>query len=134
MFFRRRPKKEIAFEERIDSLRASGYEVEALANERIKVRKDCCAAVIEEAPGGFPRVVRAGVLLGAEITRLVDGGFQRFLEAPAGIRRPALAADLSALHDFEDGLREALGLESLYNESLGTVCDRHVYDRLTGRS
>ena len=30
-------------------------------------------------------------------------------------------------------LKEALGLTSLYNESLGTVSDRYVYDRVTDR-
>ncbi|HSW50817.1 MAG TPA: hypothetical protein VLH09_11615, partial [Bryobacteraceae bacterium] len=64
---------------------------------------------------------------------LVDGGFQKFLETPSGRRRPALAAELKRLHDFQADLREALGLKSLYNESLGTVSDRHAYDRLTGR-
>ena len=30
-------------------------------------------------------------------------------------------------------LREKLGAISLYNESLGTICDLHMYDRLQGR-
>jgi len=68
----------------------------------------------------------------AEIAALVDGGYQKFWRA--GNRRvPALAQQLKALHDFEEDLREALGLESLYNTSLGTTNDLHVYDRLAGR-
>jgi leucyl-tRNA synthetase len=42
-------------------------------------------------------------------------------------------AQLKALHAFEEDLTEALGLESLYNTSLGTTNDFHVYDRLAGR-
>jgi hypothetical protein len=77
-------------------------------------------------------VERAGWVLGAEIAALVDGGYQKFWRA--GSRRvPALAQHLKELHDFEEDLREALGLESLYNTSLGTTNDLHVYDRLAGR-
>jgi len=49
------------------------------------------------------------------------------------LRRPALASDLKRLQAFQEDLREALGIESLYNQSLGTVCDSHQYDRLSGR-
>jgi hypothetical protein len=83
---------------------------------------------------GAPRIAqRAGILAGGEIANLVDGGFQKFFRTPSGKSKPALATDLRALHDFEEDLKEALGLESLYNESLGTVSTFYQYDRLQGR-
>lgn len=134
MFFRRQAPRHVSFEERLESLRGAGCTVEALGEGRVRVGKDCCAAIIVNVPGASPRVDQAGVLAGSGIAALIDGGFQKFLEAPGCARKPALASDLKALHDFQEDLSEALGLESLYNESLGTVCDRHAYDRLTGRS
>lgn len=82
---------------------------------------------------GRPEIVRPALLIAGEPAVLVDGGFQKFLETPSGKRRPASSADLSELHDFQEDLTEALGLTSLYNQSLGTVCARHAYDRLSGR-
>jgi hypothetical protein len=134
MFFRRPAPHQPSFEERLESLRGAGFAVESRGADPVRVSKDGCAAIIVNVPGTSPRVDQAGVLIGSEIAELVDGGFQKFLEVPGGARKPALAADLKALHDFQEDLSEALGLERLYNESLGTVFDRHAYDRLTGRS
>ncbi len=72
-------------------------------------------------------------MLQSEIATLVDGGFQKFLRTESGHQFPALATDLKALHDFQEDLRETLGIQSLYNQSLGTTCDAHNYDRLSGR-
>ena len=71
--------------------------------------------------------------MGEETGVLVDGGFQKFFRTPSGKEKPALAAELQALHDFEEDLREALGLESLYNQSLGTVSALYLYDRVQDR-
>ncbi len=134
MFFRRHAPHQRSCEEGLQKLRGAGVAGGARGEGRLRVRKDCCAAVVVYVPGASPRVDQAGVLIGSEIASLIDGGFQKFLEAPGGVRKPALASDLKALHDFQEDLSEALGLERLYNESLGTVFDRHAYDRLTGRS
>ena len=75
----------------------------------------------------------AGMEMGGEIGALVDGGFQKFFRTPAGKNRPALADDLKALHEFEEDLREALGQESYYNQSLGTVSTLYLYDRVKDR-
>ena len=45
----------------------------------------------------------------------------------------ATADALKAIHRFSEELREAIGEPSLYNESLGTVSNRYMYDRLKGR-
>ena len=46
---------------------------------------------------------------------------------------PATADHLKALHDFSEEFKEGLGLISLYNESLGTVSEAYVYDRVRDR-
>ena len=71
--------------------------------------------------------------MSGEIGALVDGGFQKFFQTPSGKRRPALASDLRALHNFQEDLKEALGLTSLYNEALGTVSTYYQYDRVKYR-
>jgi len=71
--------------------------------------------------------------VGDEIGLLVDGGYQKFFRTPKGRKVPALAEHLKALHAFQEDLKEALGLVSLYNEGLGTTFDQHMYDRVKGR-
>ena len=71
--------------------------------------------------------------MGEEIAQLVDGGFQKFFRAPSGRTKPALAEELQALHAFEEDLKDGLGMESFYNQSLGTVSTYCHYDRLRGR-
>ena len=64
---------------------------------------------------------------------LIDGGFQKFFRAPKGHRIPATADQLKALHDFEEDVKESLGMTSLYNESLGTTSTLYQYDRVKDR-
>ena len=44
-----------------------------------------------------------------------------------------MAGELQAIHEFQEDLREALGMDSLYNESLGTVYTFYQYDRVKDR-
>src|SRR5215212_2385561 len=121
MFFRRDRPKEITFADRMEQLRKSGFTVTPNGG-RVTVIRDGYGLVLEDVPGGLPKVVeRAGVLMPGGIGKLVDGGFQKFFLSPSGKKKPALAQELKDLHSFQEDLREALGLESLYNESLGTV-------------
>ena len=134
MFFRREQPKEITFDQRMEDLRKAGFTVTPAGANRVTVRRDCYAAVLEDLPGVAPRVVgRAGILMAGGIGKLVDGGFQKFFLAPGGQKKPALASELRDIHEFEEDLREALGLVSLYNESLGTVSTEYLYDRVQGR-
>jgi len=96
-------------------------------------RGECAVDVKEGANGACEPVAAAGILQGADIASLVDGGFQKFFRTEAGARRPATADLLKALHDFEEDLSEALGQTSLYNESLGTVSTFYQYDRVKDR-
>jgi hypothetical protein len=98
-----------------------------------QVRKYACAAEIAAAPDGTVLVLRRpGWLLGGEIARLVDKGYQKFLKTPR-LEIPATADHLHAIHEFTEELKEAAGATSLYNESLGTTSDKYVYDRVKGR-
>ena len=94
-----------------------------------------CAAEIAPGPGkGAPvRIVaRPGWVLGGEISQLVDRGYQKFLKT-SKLEIPATAEHLRAIHKFSDELKESMGGLVLYNESLGTVSDTYMYDRLKGR-
>jgi hypothetical protein len=130
MFFRRGKPRAPGFEERIDSLGHSGF---AVSPNRTRIARGPCAALVRKNAQGAPEIAGAGILVGGEIGVIVDAGNQKFLLTPSGRRLPALATHLEALHAFNEDLREALGIISLYNESLGTVNELHLYDRLQGR-
>jgi len=132
MFFRRERPKVLTFEERLDSLRQAGFAV-APDPSGVRVSRGSCAIIVQNRNGQPYITQRAGILMRDEIGVLVDGGFQKFFQAPSGARKPALAGDLKALHDFEEDLKEALQLPSLYNESLGTVSTLYLYDRVQNR-
>ena len=133
MFFRRERTSNPTFDERLENLRKAGFTVSPLAGGAVRVSRGNCAIDLKEDGGKVRSLGRAGVLMGGEIGALVDGGFQKFFQAPGGRRRPALAEDLAALHAFEEDLKEALGQESYYNESLGTVSTFYLYDRVKDR-
>lgn len=102
-------------------------------SKAFQVRKYGCAAEIATAPdGGTLVLARPGWLLGGQIARLVDRGYQKFLKTPK-LEIPATADHLRAIHDFSEELKEAAGATSLYNEALGTTSDRYLYDRVKGR-
>jgi hypothetical protein len=71
-------------------------------------------------------------MIGSEISKLVNRGYQQFLKTTK-TELPATADHLKALQQFAEELKEALGIPSLYNESLGTVSDSYHYDRIKGR-
>ena len=132
MFFRRERPKTPTFQERLDQLKKLGFTV-APAGAGHRVSREACAVDLAEREGRAHIAERAGILLGNEIARLVDGGYQKFFRTDSGKTKPALASDLKALHDFEEDLNEGLGQTSLYNEALGTVSTFYLYDRLKDR-
>ena len=98
-----------------------------------QVRKYGCAAEIGAAPDGTVEMLsRPGWLLGGEISRLLDRGYQKFLKS-SRLEIPATADHLRAIHEFSEELKEATGATSLYNEALGTTSDVYTYDRVKGR-
>lgn len=100
---------------------------------RIFLKKYGVSAAIEKAPDGGVKVFAyPGYLVAGEIARLVDQGYQKILRTTKS-EVPATADHLQAIHSFSEELKEAMGRPSLYNESLGTVNDDCLYDRMKGR-
>src|SRR5882724_4205846 len=110
MFFRRERPKEITFDQRMENLRKAGFTVSPAGGGRFMVTRGCCAAVLENNAGSPSVAERAGIVMPGGIGKLVDGGFQKFFLAPGGVKKPALAPELKALHAFQEDLREALGM------------------------
>lgn len=133
MFFRRETPKVPTFSERLDGLRKAGFTVAAVQGGVTRVSRDGCAIDLRDESGAASAAGRAGMEMGAEIGALIDGGYQKFWRTPAGLQKPATAAELKALHDFEEDLHQALGEQTYYNESLGTVSTFYLYDRVQDR-
>ncbi len=100
---------------------------------RVFLKKlNCSAAIEKDEQGGVKVFARPGYLVSGEISKLVDRGYQKFLKTSKA-EVPAAADHLKSLHQFSEELREATGATSLYNQSLGTVSDQYVYDRVEDR-
>jgi hypothetical protein len=132
MFFRREKPKVDSFNERIEHLKPYGIAVQD-EGARVKASRNGIAAMITDLPGDRPHIDKAGLMVGNEIGLLVNGGYQQYWLTPSKKRVPAQAAQLKELHEFEEDLKEALGLSSLYNTSLGTISALHLYDRVEER-
>ncbi len=133
MFFRREKPKKVSFAERIDRLKQAGFETQTLPDGRVRISKHGVAAIVGDEGKNQPEIELAGVLIGGQVAILVAGGFQEFLELPDGRRFPASAEQLKQLHEFEEDVKEALGLSDLYNTALGTTSTKHMYDRVYKR-
>lgn len=141
-----------SFEEVLQLLRNAQFDVRegsevanGLANQ-VMVAKYGAAAVLARNPtytakgagkkedGQHPLlwVIPPGWLLRGTIARLVDHGNQKLFETTT-TRVAATADALKAIHRFSEELRDAIGEPSLYNQSLGTVSDIYMYDRVKGR-
>lgn len=133
MFFRREKARKLTFEDRLTQLRELGFTITGEGGGKARAAKLGCAAMLESNGEDLPSVGKAGVIVGNEIGYLVHGGYQAFFETATRRKVPALAEHLEALHKFVEDLREGLGMISLYNTSLGTTFDRHMYDRVVDR-
>jgi len=100
---------------------------------RVFLKKyNCSAAIQKNGNDGVKIFAYPGYLVGSEISKLVNRGYQQFLKT-AKTEVPATADHLKALQQFTEELKEGLGLPSLYNESLGTVSEAYQYDRVKDR-
>jgi hypothetical protein len=134
MFFRRERPKILSFDDHIANARAAGFTTKPMSGGLVWIERDGVAAIAEPGNEDVPRVVeRPGIIMSREIGTLTDEGFQKFFTTASGKRKPALASELKAIQNFQEDLRQALHLVSLYNESLGTVSNVYVYDRVEGR-
>jgi len=123
------------YEDSLNWLRAHGFDVlEAPGTTgRVFLKKYNVSAAIQKADeDGVKIFAYPGYLVGTEISKLVNKGYQQFLKT-SKIEIPATADHLKALHSFSEELKEGLGLPSLYNESLGTVSESYQYDRIVDR-
>jgi len=123
------------YEEAVSWLRDHGFDlIEAPGTTaRVFVKKyNVSAAIQKNGDDGVKIFAYPGYLIGSEISKLVNRGYQQFLKT-AKNEIPATADHLKALHQFAEEFKEALGLPSLYNESLGTVSEAYQYDRIKDR-
>jgi hypothetical protein len=123
------------YEDALSWLREHGFDVlEAPGTTgRVFLKKyNVSAAIQKDGPDGVKIFAYPGYLVGSEISKLVNKGYQQFLKT-SKTEVPASADHLKALHAFSEELKEALGLPSLYNESLGTVSESYHYDRIVDR-
>jgi hypothetical protein len=133
MFFRNQAPAQLTFEDHLTKLTQAGFEIQRESPQRARVVRGGDGAIVEDTGQGKVKLGKAGVLVGGEIAMLVSAGYQMFLRTASGKDLPALAPQLKTLHDFDEDLREALGLTNLYNLSLGTTSDEHLYDRVEDR-
>jgi len=133
MFFRRERPKNPTFAERLTHLQGTGFTVASQVGGVVRISRGNFAIDLKDEGGKIHHMDRAGIVIGSEIGMLVDRGYQKFFRTGTGKKKPALAEELKALHDFEEDLKEGLGEPSLYNESLGTVSTFYLYDRVKDR-
>ena len=123
------------YEEALAWLRDHGFDVTDApgTTSRVFLRKYNVSAAIQKAPeDGVKIFAYPGYLIGSEISKLVNKGYQQFLKTSKA-EVPASADQLKALQSFSEELKMGLGLPSLYNESLGTVSESYHYDRIENR-
>jgi hypothetical protein len=126
-----------SFDQTLEILRAHSFDVQPFAAvaDGVLVSKHGAGAVLaaaesEDAPAAYAE--RPGALMGGEVARLVDRGYQKFIKT-SQCEIPASASQLQGVHLFSEEMKQLTGGISLYNESLGTTSDVYEYDRLQGR-
>ena len=127
--------EERTYEDAVSWLREHGFDlIEAPGTAgRVFLRKyNVSAAIQKNGDDGVKIFAYPGYLIGSEISKLVNKGYQQFLKTSKN-EVPATADHLKALQQFTEELKEGLGLPSLYNESLGTVSESYHYDRVKDR-
>jgi hypothetical protein len=123
------------YEEAVSWLRDHSFDlIEAPGMQnRMFLRKYNCSAAIQKNGGdGVQIFAYPGYVVGSEISKLVNRGYQQFLKT-AKTEIAATADHLKALQQFTEEMKEGLGLPNLYNESLGTVSESYDYDRIQDR-
>lgn len=123
------------FNQVLEALRAHSFDVvpSSAQTDSVLVSKHGAAAILASNEDGSPAFVeRPGALVGTEVARLLDRGYQKFVKT-THFEIPATASQLHAIHLFSEELKQVTGAPDLYNESLGTTSDVYQYDRLKGR-
>ena len=126
---------ERTFEDAVQWLRDHGFDlIEAPGTKgRVFLKKyNVSAAIQKDGEDGVKIFAYPGYLISGEISKLINRGYQQVLKT-SKTEVAATADHLKALQQFSEELKEALGLPSLYNESLGTVSEAYHYDRIVDR-
>jgi hypothetical protein len=124
-----------SYEDGLSWLREHGFDlIEAPGMQgRVFLRKyNVSAAIQKDGDDGVKIFAYPGYVIGSEISKLVNRGYQQFLKT-AKTEVPATADHLKALQQFTEELKEGLRLPVLYNESLGTTSESYHYDRSKDR-
>ena len=103
-----------SYEEALSWLREHGFDlIEAPGTQgRVFLRKyNVSAAIQKDGDDGVKIFAYPGYLIGSEISKLVNRGYQQFLKT-AKTEVPATADHLKALQQFTEELKEGLGLPS----------------------
>ena len=130
--------KQRSFDQVLDWLRNHGFQISSSGSATVVTKNGVSAQLAKNPkpakadPSEVQILDKPGIVVGGEVSRLIDRGYQKFLKTNT-LERPATADDLKTLHAFNEEIREAIGATSLYNEALGSVSDRYVYDRVRGR-
>ena len=127
--------EERTYEDAVQFLRDHGFDlIEAPGTPgRVFVRKyNVSAAIQKDGDDGVKIFAYPGYLIGGEISKLINRGYQQVLKT-SKTEVAATADHLKSLQQFSEELKGALGLPSLYNESLGTVSEAYQYDRIVDR-
>ena len=129
------------FDQALELLRANGFDESGFAGiaGAVLVVKHGVGAVLVPAPEtkdaegvAAACAVAPGIVVRGQVARLLDRGYQKFIKT-SQYELPASATQLQSIHAFSEELKQLIGAESLYNQSLGTTSDVYRYDRLTGR-
>ena len=122
------------FDQALEILRSHSFDVSPYAGvaSGFLVSKGGAGAVLVAHEDWIAMAVTPGALIGGEVARLLDRGYQKFLKT-SKYELPASASQLHAIHVFSEELKQLTGATNLYNEALGTTSDRYEYDRLKGR-
>jgi hypothetical protein len=133
--FMKKKLRQPTFDQTLELLRTHGFEVKQELGGGYLVSKNGVGAVLapsSDSAGPATLSVTPGALIRGEISRLLDRGYQKFIKT-SQYELPATAVQLEAVHQFSEELKQIIGADDLYNESLGTTSDTYQYDRLKGR-
>jgi len=114
------------FETVLDALRARSFDVAPFATPAgsVLVAKHGAAAILMAGEdGSVVFVERPGALVGGEVARLLDRGYQKFLKT-SRFEIPATADLLHAIHLYSEELSQVTGAIVSREEKLRTPCPR----------
>ncbi|MGD0942105.1 MAG: hypothetical protein ABR905_20620 [Terracidiphilus sp.] len=132
-----RKSRNVNFDQTLENLRTHSFNVtpsSEVAGGMLVSKHGAGAVLVAAADNDSPAAfaVAPGALVGTQVARLLDRGYQKFIKTPQ-FEFPATASQLQAIHLFTEELKQLTGAIDLYNEALGTTSDLYRYDRLKGR-